>query len=125
MNKKNPTGGALKRRLLGGKLRRIKLTTLNRSFVEDQLSKRRGECARCSACCRFLFKCPFLVPDGDNGWKCAVHQHRSRVCASFPIDDRDIAERDLLMPSRPCGFSFDDDDGHTTPPDDPKEDKQP
>jgi hypothetical protein len=27
-------------------------------------------------------------------------------CRVFPIDERDLADRDLVLPDRECGFSF-------------------
>lgn len=31
---------------------------------------------------------------------------RSRNCRTFPIDERDLADRDLVAPDTPCGFYF-------------------
>ncbi|MCD6384469.1 hypothetical protein J7M23_01705 [Candidatus Sumerlaeota bacterium] len=89
-----------------GKLRRIYLSYFRRGYVNQQRARRLGECQRCSACCRFVFRCPFLVPDDKNGWRCSIHSRRPRVCADFPIDERDIRERNLIMPDTPCGFRF-------------------
>lgn len=92
--------------LAGGKIRRIYLSYLRRGYIAQQRAQRLGECQRCGACCRFVFKCPFLVPDNNYGWKCSIHSKRPRVCADFPIDERDIHERNLIMPDAPCGFRF-------------------
>jgi hypothetical protein len=27
-------------------------------------------------------------------------------CRVFPIDERDLADRDLVLPERACGYSF-------------------
>jgi hypothetical protein len=32
-------------------------------------------------------------------------------CRVFPLDERDLAERDMIMPGQPCGFYF---EGRTT-----------
>ncbi|MBM3335732.1 hypothetical protein FJY63_13825 [Candidatus Sumerlaeota bacterium] len=37
---------------------------------------------------------------------CTVHKFRPPNCRVFPIDPRDLADRDLVAPDRPCGFSF-------------------
>ena len=89
-----------------GKVRRFCLATLRPGLVRTRSSQRRGECIRCGACCRLIFKCPALyyLPDGSAG--CRYHQIRPRNCRVFPIDERDLADRDMVMPGRSCGFYF-------------------
>ena len=60
---------------------------------------RRGECNRCGACCKILFKCPFLVED-KGMFTCRVYDHRPPSCRLFPMVPADLREVDG------CGFSF-------------------
>ena len=101
-------------RLLWGKVRRFYLGVLRRRYVRRSLELRRGECARCGACCALGYRC-WSLRDSDDGTECRVHGVRPMNCRIFPIDERDLADRDLLNPSVPCGFSFDG----SSPPDPP------
>jgi len=90
-----------------GKLRRFYLLRLRRGYVEKSLERRVGECRRSGACCNLMFPCPLI------GWldrlpTCSIYQHRPRNCTAFPIDERDLRDRDILNPWEPCGFSFRD-----------------
>ena len=38
-------------------------------------------------------------------------------CRLFPIDERDLRDRDLVAPGAPCGFHF---NGKPTAPDGPR-----
>lgn len=92
-------------RLTGGKIRRFYLHKFRRSYIEEQSRKREGTCGRCAACCKLLFRCPFL--DESSGLPtCSIHDRRPDNCRFFPIDPRDLADRDLIDPTNPCGFSF-------------------
>jgi Fe-S-cluster containining protein len=79
---------------------------MRRGLVRSKVERRRGECVRCGACCRLIFRCPALhyLPDGTAG--CRYHQIRPMNCRVFPLDERDLAERDMVMPERRCGFYF-------------------
>lgn len=68
---------------------------------------REGTCGRCAACCKILFKCPFLDESSPIA-TCSIHDRRPDNCRFFPIDPRDLADRDLIDPINPCGFSFPD-----------------
>ncbi len=88
-----------------GKLRRFYLLSLRRGYVEKSLKRRIGECSRSGACCNLMFPCPLI------GWlerlpTCGIYQNRPRNCTAFPIDERDLRDRDILNPWEPCGFSF-------------------
>jgi Fe-S-cluster containining protein len=37
---------------------------------------------------------------------CRIYNHRPRTCTTFPIDERDLRDRDILFPEDSCGFSF-------------------
>jgi len=91
-----------------GKVRRICLAALRPGLIQTSKARRRGECSRCGACCRLTYQCPALyyLPDGMAA--CRYHQLRPINCRVFPIDERDLADRDMVMPERPCGFRFED-----------------
>ena len=93
--------------LAWGKLRRAFLVTFRKGRVEEMLERRRGACARCGACCKLLLKCP-AYDDSDGTPKCLVYNDRPGVCGLFPLDERDLRERDIIMPDRKCGFTFED-----------------
>jgi len=100
-----PTWLVKKVRLAGGKVRRFYLHKFRRAYVEDQVAKRQGDCGRCAACCKLLFICPFLDESGPMA-TCSIHDRRPDNCRFFPIDPRDLADRDFIDPNNPCGFFF-------------------
>jgi hypothetical protein len=52
-------------------------------------------------------RCRFLEFDADGLSGCRVYDKRlSPNCKTFPIDERDLADRDAIMPDRPCGYHF-------------------
>ena len=88
-----------------GKLRRVYLAKLRPEEVTAGHARRRGECGRCGACCRLAFDCPHL--EGEPGaTSCRVHDRRHTNCRIFPVDERDIADRDLVPGYGPCGYRF-------------------
>ncbi|MHC4915676.1 MAG: hypothetical protein ACYTGB_09305 [Planctomycetota bacterium] len=89
-----------------GKVRRFCLSTLRPRLVKAKVGRRKGECIRCGACCRLVFKCPALYHLSDGTAGCRYHQLRPMNCRVFPMDERDLAERDMVMPHHPCGFYF-------------------
>ncbi|MFW6108759.1 MAG: hypothetical protein ACOC8D_02985 [bacterium] len=95
--------------LLRGKVRRFYLGVFRRRYVRQNHARRHGECARCGACCIMGFHCLTLRRNG-HGTECAIHNHRPMNCRLFPIDERDLADRDLILPHVPCGYHFDGDD---------------
>lgn len=92
--------------LLGwGKARRFYLHVFRRGCVERSIARRKGECRRCGACCKLMFVCPRLDETTD-AVSCAIHDTRANNCRFFPIDERDLRDRDIIMPEKPCGYSF-------------------
>lgn len=89
-----------------GKLRRFYLHTFNRPYVRRNLARRRGECRRCGTCCRLMYNCPFL-DDSSEVTSCVRHGTRWFNCRIFPVDERDIEERNLVSRNGPCGYYFD------------------
>src|SRR5688572_2143004 len=88
-----------------GKIRRALLVNLRHKRVEEKLERRRGACSRCGACCKLLFNCP-AYDDSDGSPKCLVYNDRPGVCGLFPMDEKDLRERDIIMPDKKCGFWF-------------------
>lgn len=97
-----------------GKLRRQFLIKLRPGRVEKKLERRRGACSRCGACCKLLFKCP-AYDDSDGSPKCLVYNDRPGVCGLFPLDEKDLRERDIVSPDKKCGFWFEDPPGDGSP----------
>jgi len=89
-----------------GRMRRFLLSNFRRGYVRASHERRRGECRRCGVCCQMHVRCPALRFNGDLA-ECARYQKwRTSNCRTFPIDERDIDERDLVAPRVPCGFHF-------------------
>jgi hypothetical protein len=91
--------------LAWGKLRRFYLLHFRPDYVASSLRRRVGQCHRTGACCELMFSCPALA------WVerlpvCRMYRRRPRNCTVFPIDERDLRDRDIVDPWRPCGFSF-------------------
>lgn len=98
--------GWRERAILGwGKFRRLYLLTFRPAYVEYSLKQRIGECHRTGTCCKLAFPCPWF---GLLEYLsiCRHYEHRPRNCMTFPIDERDIRDRDIVNPHNPCGFSF-------------------
>jgi hypothetical protein len=94
-----------KLRLLWGKLRRFIISHAFPGYMKRSHARRLGECGRCGVCCKLLFKCNRL--SFDNGEpRCDIHHRRSNNCRNFPIDERDLRDRDIINPRVPCGYSF-------------------
>jgi len=88
-----------------GKIRRVILVYLMPGIVRKSLAQRHGECRRCGACCQLMAVCPAL--DRTNGMPvCRKYDSRGRVCKLFPLDERDLKDRDKVDPEHKCGFSF-------------------
>jgi hypothetical protein len=88
-----------------GKVRRFYLAHFRPGYVRGSLARRVGTCNRSGACCRLMFTCPLLDLHPDPV-RCSIHDIKPKVCALFPIDERDLADRDIVSPDVPCGFSF-------------------
>jgi len=94
-------------KLVKGKVRRFCLayTPEGRAYINRMRKRRRGECKRCGYCCLLVHRCVFLKR--ENGMAvCTIHRLRPANCSIFPVDSRDIADRDQLAPHLPCGFFF-------------------
>ena len=89
-----------------GKLRRIALARLKEEYIVRMQQKRLGACRRCGLCCRLLFRCPFLQTHSDGTCRCIIHGQRPASCRLFPIDERDLRERDSVNAKIPCGYRF-------------------
>jgi hypothetical protein len=94
------------RAILGwGRLRRISLALFRPGYVRASLARRTGQCNRSGACCRLMVTCPLLI-ESPLPVRCGVHNHKPPVCNLFPIDERDLRDRDIVSPGVPCGYSF-------------------
>ena len=93
--------------LWSGVMRRFLLYVFNKKYVKESVSKCQGECLRCGACCKLALKqCPYLAFDANGKSSCTKYDiSRMPNCVVFPIDNRDIKERDIVS-STPCGYSF-------------------
>lgn len=90
-----------------GKIRRAFLIAFRKQRVVEKLDRRRGACSRCGACCKIMFQCP-AYDDSDGNPKCLIYNDRPGVCSLFPLDEKDLRERDIVMPGTKCGFYFED-----------------
>ena len=88
-----------------GKLRRFYLGHFRKEYVRQSLARRVGHCNRTGACCRLMFTCP-LLDQRSEPVRCSIHEIKPRNCDLFPIDERDLRDRDIIAPDSPCGFSF-------------------
>ncbi len=83
------------------KIRRFVLCKFHKGYVEAQLKKRRGDCLQCGKCCRFLYRCPFLIGSDEN-MRCLIYNFcRPSQCIAFPIDVKDLEEVNFK-----CGYYF-------------------
>ena len=94
------------RAILGwGRLRRMYLAICRPGYVRASLARRTGQCNRTGACCHLMVTCPLLV-EQPLPVRCSVQDHKPPVCNLFPIDERDLRDRDMVSPGAPCGYSF-------------------
>lgn len=85
---------------LRGKVRRAVVgTMLSEEDRAGIAGARQGECNRCGACCKILFRCPFLVED-QGVFTCSVYDHRPPSCRLFPMVPADLRE------VASCTFTF-------------------
>ncbi len=92
------------RTLIRGKFRRAFLSLF--PSVAKRLQEHyglSGECQHCSTSCKLLFQCPHW---DDASSRCSVYEDRPNICRTFPITPQDIADRNLVSPNTPCGFTF-------------------
>ena len=106
MNFKKPSL-RLRLKLLRGVHRRLHLNWFRPDYIRASLLHRIGECQRCGACCQLGWRCHYLQKDAKGIPSCRIHTgRRPPNCHAFPIDQRDIADRNLISPTVPCGFSW-------------------
>jgi len=88
-----------------GKTRRFLQSKLFKAKTDQLLTLRQGECTRCGACCKILFRCPFLIEKPENApgdiYSCSIYENRFSQCRLYPI-----ASRDLLEVEEECGYTF-------------------
>jgi Fe-S-cluster containining protein len=84
-----------------GKARRFVQASLLREDPAPLLAKRQGECNRCGACCKILFRCPFLGTDAEGQYTCRIYEHRFAQCQLFPL-----RAQDLLELGEECSYTF-------------------
>jgi len=88
-------------RQLRGKARRFVQSSVLREDTEPLLARRHGECNRCGACCKILFRCPFLGTDAEGQYTCRIYAMRFSQCRLFPLRAKDLVEL-----GEECGFTF-------------------
>jgi hypothetical protein len=88
-----------------GRLRRMYLATFRPGYVRQSIARRVGHCNRTGACCHLMFTCPIL-DERSQPVRCRIQEHKPSVCTLFPIDERDLRDRDIIAPDSPCGYSF-------------------
>ena len=99
-----------------GKIRRFYKSTFRYRKAARGLELRRGECNRCGRCCKILFRCPFLIEEGDS-YSCRIYGHHFTACKLFPLEPADLAELD-----GECTFYFVSPQAvHDAAPEEPRE----
>ena len=88
-----------------GKVRRFIRANFYKKENEALLAKRHGECTRCGACCKILFKCPFLIEDTSKEagqiYSCSIYGKYPNQCQLYPLAPKDLEEIE-----EPCGYTF-------------------
>lgn len=92
---------ALKAIQLKGKVRRFVQVNIVREDTAALLERRQGECNRCGACCKILFRCPFLATDAEGQYTCRIYEQRFAQCRMFPLHAEDLREVEQ------CSYTFD------------------
>ncbi|MBA4387112.1 MAG: hypothetical protein C0404_03965 [Verrucomicrobia bacterium] len=91
-------------KLLYGKSRRLLWNVCRPGYVRSAIEQRKGECRRCGVCCRLIWRCKFYREEHGVSSCTLYNVYRPPNCRSFPIDHRDIRDRDLIAPHIPCGY---------------------
>lgn len=89
-----------------GKIRRFLQARFRKHYIRHQEQVRKGECVRCGTCCKLLFNCPFLEELPGGASRCRIHQKRPMNCRIFPVNAKDIRDRNTKNPHTPCGYHF-------------------
>lgn len=84
---------------LRGKVRRFVQSNTG-ADTDAMLARREGECNRCGACCKILFRCPFLATDAEGQYTCRIYKYRFDQCRMYPLQARDMLEVEE------CSYSF-------------------
>lgn len=74
---------------LRGKMRRFLKTTF--PSLNGHEPRRYGSCSRCGACCKIVYRCPFLV-EKDGLYGCGIYERRPQQCRHYPVESQDIYE---------------------------------
>jgi uncharacterized protein len=77
---------------LSGKTRRFVRSSLLRQDTAPLLARRQGDCNRCGACCKILFRCPFLGTDAEGQYTCRIYEKRFAQCRLYPLHPGDLRE---------------------------------
>jgi hypothetical protein len=75
-----------------GKVRRFVQAKLMRQDTDALLARRQGDCNRCGACCKILFRCTFLATDAEGQYTCRIYERRFAQCRLFPLHAEDLRE---------------------------------
>ena len=98
---------ALKTVQLRGKIRRFIQSNVLTEDTDALLARRKGECDRCGACCKILFRCPFLGTDEEGKYTCQIYEQRFAQCRLFPLHSRGLLEVEE------CSYTFDEEPAPT------------
>jgi hypothetical protein len=86
---------------LRGKTRRFVQSSLLRQDPGPLLERRKGDCNRCGACCKILFRCPFLATDAEGQYTCRIYEKRFAQCRLYPLHAGDLLELEGQ-----CSYTF-------------------
>lgn len=90
-----------------GTPRRLFWNVCRPGYVRRNLSRRQGECQRCGACCKLVWRCAFYFEDKGLP-ACRLYKiYRTSNCSKFPIDQHDLNDRNRVLPEKPCGYRWD------------------
>ena len=104
---------------LRGKVRRFFQGKFRMKQVHAMIAQRQGECNRCGACCKILFRCPFLGTDAQGEYTCRIYEKRFTQCRLYPINRKDLLEVEE------CSYTFAEPDPAARPAVDPALDPLP
>lgn|GEM_PF-389002 len=90
--------------LAWGRFRRLWLNLFRPAYVRGSTARRHGTCRRCGACCQLGSRCRHLSHEGGLAVCAAYGESRPPNCGTFPIDERDLADRDRIGVGVPCGY---------------------
>lgn len=76
--------------------------------MRKSIAARKGQCNRCGACCHLFRDCTHIVSDHKLSACDLYGRYRPPNCRNFPINNHDLADRDVIMPNQPCGFYWEE-----------------